>query len=181
MRSSSIAALALSLAASPLSAQTGMLLEITGHAGYTAVDVDKWAGSSANDWTQFASGASAKLFFKGLPTVKFGVEAGYRYFMWYQVVVPFGATTIIREYDISATHYGLVARLSPVPGMSFDAGVGAYAFDGGTDVGGHAALSKSFLSGPKISIPIGLRIDYVADKDAPMTDIGANAGIAIKF
>ena len=179
MRSSSVAALVLSLAVSPLAAQTGMLLEVTGHAGYTAVDVKKWAGPNVNDWTQFASGGSATLFFKGAPTVKLGVEVGYRYFMWYEY--PSGIGPSMYQYDVAATHYGLVARFSLVPGVSFDAGLGGYAFDGGTDVGGHAAISKSFFSGPKFSIPIGLRVDYVADKDAPLTDIGANAGLAIKF
>lgn len=179
MRSSSIAALALLLAVGPLRAQTGMLLEVTGHAGYTAVDVKKWAGPNVNDWTQFASGASAKLFFKSLPTLKLGVEVGYRYFMWYEY--PSGIGPSMYQYDVAATHYALVARFSPVPGTSFDAGVGGFAFDGGTDFGGHAAISKSFFSGPKISIPIGLRLDYIADSDAPMTVVGANAGIAIKF
>lgn len=184
MRSSSIAALALSLSlvtAASMRAQTGMELEITGNAGYTAVDVDKWAGQGAWDWAQFASGGSAKLFFKSVPAGKIGVELGSRYLMWYEFRQPFGSSYVYPQYDVTAMHAALLFRMTLVPGTSFDVGAGVYAFDGGTDGALQLAVSRAFFRGPKFSIPIGLRFDQIIDSDAPMSVIGATAGIGVKF
>lgn len=183
MRSQWIAGLTLTLSlvgTEPLAAQTGMSLEITGSAGYTQVDADKWAGTSANDWTQFASGFSAKLFLKGTPGGKIGIEAGWQYLMWYQINNPFAPPPYL-ERDVSASHYTLLYRFTALPTVNLDLGAGVYMFDGFNDVALHFAASKNLFPGPKLSIPVGIRVDPILDSEAKMVPISAFAGVGIKF
>ncbi len=133
-------------------------LEITGGLGITAVDVNTWAGRSANDWGTLAYWGAARLLFPVGATLRVGVEAGYAYHFWYNYYP--GGVSWVYEYSVSATHVAGLIRLPLGPRVNADLGAGMHFFDGATKIGALGALSYDLVVG-NLVIPIGVRADLI--------------------
>ncbi len=163
----------------PAPARGQVTLEAHGAVGYASVDIDTWAGSSLNDWTQVSSSGYAQVFFGKAGPVALGVEGGYQKFFWYNVRIPFGTTTVLRDRNVTASRVMVVARfqgpMSPVFG---EVALGAHMFDGFTDGGAAAAVGYKMKLGPMLSLPIKVRADLVNDSSTRITAISASAGLS---
>jgi len=117
------------LVATPARAQ--VTVELEAGAGYTVIDIEALAeadGEFAQDWDQFMYRFAARAFFGESSGVKVGVEAGYQYFYWYSVRVPYGDTPIYREYGQDGTTVLGVVRLQS-GGALVDLGAGVALLD----------------------------------------------------
>lgn len=151
-----------------------LLFELSGGVGFTSVDVTKWGGTNATNEEQMLYQFDARVLFLRASGFQLGVEAGYRYFFYYEV--PFGTNMLTR--DVAATRFGAVARRPLASAVSFDVGAAAYMFDGFTDFGVSGALVFRIPAG-KIGIPLHLRTDIVFD-ETTLIGSGATLGIALK-
>jgi hypothetical protein len=183
-----IAALAvLGLAARPVEAQAAkpaapaasrMLVELTGGVGTTVVNVDAWAGTSANDWGTVAYQGTARLFFLSLGRTRIGAEVSYRSYFWYDVFP--GGTSYPYQYDVAGAAISAVARFPLGARMSLDAGAGAYDFESSSEIGVHAAIGYHVTLSPTMTLPIQARLDYVLT-DPSLMPITLNAGIGFRL
>jgi hypothetical protein len=152
-------------------------LEFSGGIGFTSVDHEKWGGALATNEELMLSLFDARLFFASARGFKFGVEGGYRYFMYYEYPTGTGG---YYYYDVDATRIGAVARRPLNAHVSFDVGAAAYMFGDFTDVGLSGALVFNFPVGGKVSLPLHLRTDLVFD-DQLIVGSGATLGLALKW
>ena len=157
-------------------------IELTGHAGYTGVDLDALVeedeieGTFVRDWDQFASGGGIQFFFTEANNISIGGEIMYQYLYWYQVRVPFGSQPITREYDVD------LIRLTPIARF----GSGMFAFDAGPEINFIDGVNLGLmLAGnifipitEKISIPIRARVD-VFNYIVLTAPISLNVGIKV--
>ena len=154
-------------------------LEISGGAGFTAVNVEKWYGSSSpRNEEQMLGLFDARLLFANAAGFRLGIEGGYRYFFYYEV--PSGVGSNMYYYDVEAYRIGGVARRPFNANVALDLGGAAYMFDGYTNMGLSAAIVFSFPIAGKVSIPLHLRTDLVFD-DELMIGSGATLGIGVKW
>ena len=185
---SAVIGTALMMLAAPAAAQVpgpkpggaGLLLEVVGGVGTTVVDVDKWAGTTNTaDWGTVAYGGTARLFFLPLGArARLGAEVGYLYLFWWSVPAP--GQSYNYTYDATASRASGVVRWSLGPRAALDAGVGAYVFDGGTDIGAHLAAGYHVPLGPKLTLPVQVRADYLLDDPAPLV-IALHVGLGFRL
>lgn len=170
----SMAAVVLS---APNLAAAQIKLEAHGSAGYSQVDVDKWAGSNALDWDQFSSGFHLQGWYRPPDRNRFslGIEWGYQYLLFYQV--RYGIYPLDRDVDATRV-MGLLRLPSTGRAVFMDVGVGAYFFDDFTDLALTAAVGKSFGLGPKLHLPVKFRADVIFDEDATIIPFGVTVGVA---
>jgi len=171
-----LAAAAITLSTASLNAQQRFTIEGFGGIGYTQMDIDKWAGSTALDWSQFFHQYGARFFFTRLSRFTVGVEVAYQEYAWYQV--NFGTSNL--EYWPGATHLAGVLRI-PVGKLVADVGAGAYMFDGGTDIGAHGAIGYRFALAPAIGLLVQARADIIPDPDAMLLPVGITASLSYGF
>jgi hypothetical protein len=158
------------------SAQRSITLEVSGGAGFTSVDVQKWGGASAMNEEQVTTAVDVRGFFLNAGGFQFGAEAGYRYLFYYEV--PFGTTTLYR--DVDATRIGAVARRQVGRFVSVDAGAAAYLFEDFTDLGLSGALVFMIPIGSRLSAPIHLRADAIFDDQLILAPAGT-IGLSLKL
>ncbi len=152
--------------------------EVTGGVGYTAVDVDTWAGKPANDWNTLAYWGAARLLLPMGSSLRLGVEVGYHYHFWYHAY-PGGTVSWVYQYDVAATHVAGMVRFPVGTHFSADLGAGLHLFDAGAKPGVLAALSYDIPVG-NLAIPIGVRADYVLTNPA-LLPIVLNTGVRFSF
>ena len=167
----------------PAASATAQSIELSGGLGYTAVDLDAWVGSGAiaQDWNQFMSQVYVQLHLTDLGPMTLGIEAGYQYFFWTSVRVPYGDFPIFRDHSTCAVRLMATGRLPLASGFFADLGAGAYLFEDWTAWGLTAALGRQFALTPQLSVPVKLRTSVVLDADAPMLPLGLSAGLAYQF
>jgi hypothetical protein len=153
-----------------------IVLEISGGAGFTSVDVDKWGGGNVRNEEQMLTAVDMRGFFLSAGGFQFGAEAGYRYFLYYEV--PFGTTTLYR--DVDANRFGVVARRPLSRFMSVDIGTAMYQFGSFTDFGLSGALVAHIPLGAKLTLPVHFRTDFVMDSDAQIVAPALTAGLSYK-
>jgi hypothetical protein len=190
MKRSIVVAALLLVVASPCVAQSGgqaqqagaqassareLLFEIGGGIGYTQVDHEKWGGAGATNEELMLYLFDARLLFLKAGGFHLGLEAGHRYFFYYEV--PFGSTTLTR--DVAATRLGAVARRPLGSAVELDLGAAAYMFEDFTDMGVSAALVFRFPIAGKITLPLQLRTDLVFDEQM-IIGSGATLGLAFR-
>jgi hypothetical protein len=159
------------LVAAPAWAQ--VTVELEAGAGYTVVDIETMAendGEFARDWGQFMYRFAARAFFGESSGLKVGAEAGYQYFYWYSVRVPYGDTPIYREYDHSGTTVLGVVRLEGGPAL--------------VDLGAGVALVDE--TRPMISASVGANVfaglSVWGRVDATLTgQVAAPVGVAVSY
>jgi hypothetical protein len=155
------------------------VLEIEGGAGYTSVDAQKYSETITplSDWNTTAYTGGARLFFARAGSLRLGAEAGYSYFFWYNT----GAAGYPITREPHATRVGAVARAALSPRIAADAGVAAYIFPGGTVVGANAALGYFVPLGPKLSIPVRVRVDVPFTSAAMVVGITGTVGLSYRY
>jgi hypothetical protein len=155
------------------------VLEVEGGAGYTSVDAQKWSEtiSPLNDWNTTAYVGGARLLFTRAGKLRVGVDAGYNYFFWY--------TTSAAGYGITrephATRAGVVVRTAMGTRIAADAGAAAYLFPDGTVFGANAALGYFIPAGPRMSIPVRVRVDVPFTSAATAISIAGTLGLSFRF
>lgn len=170
-----ITILVLLLAATPCSAQRS--IEVTGGAGYTAMDVEAWHEGPVNDWNQFMSGFSVRVLPLEVAGLTLGLEGGYRYLTWYSY--RFLSNTL--EVDVAAYPVmGLVrVPLSDFFASEFSGGV--FIFDGGSDPALGAALIGRIPVAASWHVPVRLHTEVVFDAETNLVPLGVQLGIAYDF
>lgn len=164
----------------PVSAQ--MSVEAHGGAGYTSVPIDDWTGRVAYDWNQFMSQGYAQFFFTKLGNILVGAEAGYQYFFWTSVRIPYGYTTIYRTYEADAIRIMVVGRLMLGKGGFFtEFGPALYLFGDYTDFGIAAALGYIIELNDKMYIPIKFKTAYILEEDYGLLPLGLSAGFGLRL
>ncbi|MGH7520304.1 MAG: hypothetical protein ACREMI_03400 [Gemmatimonadales bacterium] len=188
MKRSIVVAALLLVVASPCVAQSGgqaqqagspasrreLLFEVGGGIGYTQVDLEKWGGATATNEELMLYLFDARLLFLNAGGFHLGLEAGHRYFFYYEV--PFTPSTLTR--DVAAMRLGAVARRPLSSAVSLDLGAAAYMFEDFTDMGVSAALTFRFPVAGKFSIPLQVRTDLVFDEQMI---IGSGATLGLSF
>jgi len=159
------------LVATPARAQVSVELEAG--AGYTVIDIEALAegyGEFAHDWNQFMYRFAARAFFGPPSGLRIGAEAGYQYFYWYSVLVPYGDYPIYREYDQEGTTVLGVVRLKSGRAL--------------VDLGAGVALLDE--TRPMISASVGANVfaglSVWARADAILTgQFAAPVGVAVSY
>lgn len=152
-------------------------LEAYGHIGYTACDIDEWAGIGTSDWNQFMSGGYAQAWFLKFGNITVGGEFGYDYLLWYKYRVYDPYYTVYRSIDVDATRLMVVGRVPVGEKLFAEFGAGIYMFGDFTDFGLTGGLGYRIQIGDNLYVPIKLRIGVVLDKDTNLLPIGLSAGI----
>lgn len=152
-------------------------VEAYGAIGGTAVDVEKWAGLSPNDWGTGMSGWSLQAFLVGNDVIAGGLEYGYSYLMWYT----FNDGNFNIERNVEANRIMLMGRLFPNKSFLTEFGLGLYLFDGFSDFSVAGGIGYKFNITDQLSIPIKIRVDAVLDPEAFLLPIGINGGVAYRF
>jgi hypothetical protein len=151
-------------------------LEIYGSAGYTQVDVDKWAGSNVLDWDQFTSGFHIQGWYRPSDRSRFsvGAELGYQYLLFYQA--RYGIYRL--DHDVDATRImGLLRLPLGERALFMDVGAGAYLFEDFTDLALTVAVGRAFGLSQRLRVPVKFRADVLFDEDAMMIPFGLTVGL----
>jgi len=152
-----------------------LLFEISGGAGYTGVDIEKWGGSSARNEELGLYQGDVRVFFAERAGYQIGLEGGHRYFMYYEV--PWTPSDL--QYDVSATRVAAVAR-RPITGMlALDVALAMYMFGDFTDLGVSGALAFRIPAG-RITLPLHVRTDVVFDQSATIIAPGVTIGVGFR-
>lgn len=175
LRARMVLLLTLFAPAMPGAAQVSM--ELTGVAGFTAMEVEAWHQSPVNDWEQFMSGFAVRILPLEVAGLGVGLEGGYRYLAWYNYL--FTGSTI--EVDVEA--YPIMGLVRVPLGAYFASELrgGAYVFDGFTDPAVGAALLGRIPITKAWHVPVRLHADIVFDSDTNLVPIGAELGIGYDF
>lgn len=178
------AAAGLAFAAGAAGAQLPPLsVEVHGGIGITMVDHNKWSGytdTNLSDWNTTNYQGYVQLL-GHLKKMDVGLEYGYQYYWWYTYIY-FITQRNYSTIGVNATHAHAVVRFPTGRRMSLELGAGGYFFDAGTDFGGHAALGYTIPVGPKLSIPLQLRMDAILDSEGgTMLPASLTAGLALKL
>ncbi len=155
----------------------GPILEVIGGGGYTFVNNDAWAGSSALDWSNGNYRVGVRAFLPTRGRLQLGAEVAYQDLYWYQL----DATWSYAERSFEPTIVGAVGRLSLQGNMALDFGVAMYKFSGFTDFGPNVALGYFIPIGSRTSIPVQARLDYISDKDGAAVPLQLTAGISYRL
>lgn len=167
------------LPAAPAQAQS---IELSGGLGYTAVDIDAWAaGGVLQDWNQFMSQVYVQVHLLAIGPLTLGVEAGYQYFLYDVVRVPYGDYPITYTRDTAATRVLATGRISLAGGFFADLGAGPYFISGGPNWGVSAAIGRHIALSSKFSIPVKLRTSIVLDDTSHLLPLGLSAGLAYRM
>jgi len=159
--------------------------ELTGGAGYTAIDIeelveqDEVKGTFATDWGQASYGISGQYFFAAKGNIGFGAELMYQYWYWYNVSVPFGTQRIFREYSVSAFKVTPIVRFGTNSSFAFDIGP-EINFSDGIILGILLSANYNIRISDNIEIPIKVRVDII-DQIVVAVPITLNTGIRIKL
>ena len=159
------------LVATPARAQ--VTVELEAGAGYTVIDIEALAegyGEFAQDWDQFMYRFAARAFFGESSGLRIGAEAGYQYFYWYSVRVPYGDYPIYREYSQEGTTVLGMVRLESGRAL--------------VDLGAGVALVDE--TRPMISASVGANVfaglSVWARADATLTgQLAAPVGVAVSY
>ncbi len=157
------------------------VIEIHGGIGYTSVDLEAWAGTEPNEWDQTMSQIEVQYFFSQVGDLTIGVELGYQYFFWYEVVIPFGSTRLFRGRWAEANHLMAIGRYEFNDKLYADVGLGMIYFEDWTDIGLSGALGYRFRANEKLAVPVKFKAGLVLDNDANLIPLGITIGLAYKM
>ena len=157
------------------------IIEVHGGIGYTSVDLEAWAGTEPNEWDQTMTQIEVQYFFSQVGDLTIGVELGYQYFFWYEVVIPFGATRLFRGRSAEANHLMAMGRYELSNKLYADLGLGMIFFEDWTDIGLSGALGYRIKVNEKLTIPVKFRAGIVLDNDANLIPIGISIGLSYKM
>lgn len=152
-------------------------VEVYGSVGYTGVDAEEWAGTTLNDWDQFASGWYLQVFPYSNDIISLGIEYGYSYLLFYT----FNDSFFNISRDVDATRLMAMARLFPDRNLIIEGGLGLYFFDGFSNVALGAGVGYRVDLPNNFSIPIKFRTNFIFDQDASIIQPGLDAGVSYSF
>ena len=157
------------------------VIEVHGGIGYTSVDIEAWAGTEPNEWDQTMSQIEVQYFFSQVGELSIGVELGYQYFFWYEVIIPFGTTRLFSGRSAEANHLMAVGRYEFTDKMFADLGLGMIFFEDFTDYGLSGALGYRIQVNEKLAIPVKFKAGIVLDNDANLIPLGISIGLSYKM
>lgn len=166
-------------------------IDVFAGAGLTAADVERWAGTPLNDWSQFLFDAHAQAFLLALGPTRLGVEVGHSSFMWYSYnacpgcgsegfgEIPGYDIPVYGETSVAASRVLAVARV----GYRFFAelAAGMHMFDGYSDWGGYGALGVRIPLMGRLEVPVKARAGFILDADQNLIPITLSAGLSYRL
>ncbi len=165
-----------------LHAQVG-LLRVEGYygAGYTAVDIDEWAGSVLFDWNLINYGGHASVFFVQAGPFDLGVQLGYQDLFYYETRQELGfGTPVFREFYPGATQLLVVGQLGGNAGFFGEGVAGLYTGEliSGLTIGVGGGY-RIRING-QFGIPIKLRADAIFEEQTLLVVTGYG-GLSYQF
>jgi hypothetical protein len=149
-------------------------------AGHTAADVESWATTRLNDWSQFLFDAHAQALLLGLGPMRLGLEVGHSSFMWYRYnSCPGCASPVYGESSVAATRALAVAQF----GSRFFAEVagGIHMFDGYTNWGGYGGLGVRIPLLGRLELPVKARAGLILNSDENLIPLTLSAGLSYRL
>ena len=146
--------------------------------GYTSVGLEAWAGTNPIDWNQTMYQIDAQYFFSQFGNLSVRVKFGYQYFFWYEIIIPFGSTSLRRTREADANQLMAVSRYKFSDKLYADIGLGTNSFEGGTDIGLSGALGYRFQVNQELTIPVKFKTGLILDSDANLLPLGITIGFA---
>jgi hypothetical protein len=163
-----------------LSAQRS--IELFAGGGVTAGDVGSWAGYPAYDWNETLYDGHAQFLLGGAGGLRFGIEVGYSYLMWYSFNDCPGCPSPTHiERDVSSSRAMAVARFESPTRIFIEVAGGVQHFDDFTDLGGFAGLGYRIPLAGNLELPIKLRAGVILDSDQNLYPIALSAGLSWKL
>jgi hypothetical protein len=103
----------------------------------------------------------------------------YQYLYWYSVAIPYGTTTIYREYNIKAFKITPFVRIGANKSLNFDIGP-ELNFSDGAKLGLLLSGNYYISINDRISIPVKIRADIIKIVTV-IAPISLSTGISINF
>jgi hypothetical protein len=152
------------------------LIEAELLAGYTPVELERWANTrpTSSDQTSYGVKVRAYLIFIGKTRV--GLELGNQHFFTWEQSTQVGSTIVRRINTVAGFNVGVVTRPCDTPRFDCDAGYGFY-FLGDVVPGAHFGMNYVLLKRRRMSIPIGARIDLLFGDQAFALPLALKTGV----
>jgi hypothetical protein len=159
---------------------SGKLVEVEGHFGYTAVELEKWANlTSINNRDLQARGINARWFITrmGRARTRVGIELGSRQLFRYEVVGP----STREQHVVASQHLGVVMRFREARRFNWDAGIGFGFFGGYSLPALHTQGTFALIDRGRFRVPFGGRLDLVLNEQSTALSMSIVSGAAFKF
>jgi hypothetical protein len=170
------------LGAVPIRLSAQRSVELFAGGGMTAGDIGTWSGARLNDWNQTLYDGHAQFFFAGTGGLRFGVEVGHSYLMWYSYnYCPNCDYPQYTESDVSSTRAMAVVRFDSPTRLFFEVAGGVHHIDDFNDLGGFAGVGYRIPLGASLELPIKLRAGVILDSDQNLYPIALSAGLSWKL
>jgi hypothetical protein len=169
-----------SLVFAPAELRAQRSIDIFVGAGHTAADVEGWATTTLNDWSQFLFDGHAQAFLLGLGPARLGVEVGHSTYMWYKYnSCPGCVSPVFGETNVAATRVLAIAQF----GSRFFAelGGGMHMFDGYSNWGGYGGLGVRIPLIARLELPVKARAGFILSSDENLIPITLSAGLAYRL
>jgi hypothetical protein len=156
------------------------LVEVEGHFGYTAVELEKWANrTNINYRDPRALGINARWFITrlGRARTRVGLEVASRRLFRYEITGPF----VREKYVVASQHIGVVLRLRESPKINWDGGMGFDFFGGYSLPSFHTQGTYVLFDRGKFRVPLGGRMDAILNEQSMALSMSIVSGAAFKF
>ena len=156
------------------------LLEVEGHFGYTAVELEKWANLSSISYRDArALGMSARMFITrmGRARTRVGFEVASRRLFRYEITGP----AVREKHIVAAQHLGVVARFREARRFNWDAGLGFDFFGSYSLPGFHTQGTYVLIDRGRFRVPVGGRLACFLNEQSTALSMTVVSGAAFKF
>jgi hypothetical protein len=156
------------------------LVEVEGHVGYTAVELERWANRpNVTNRDSRALGINARWFIgrMGRARTRVGLEVATRRLFRYEVWEP-----MVREKHVVASqHVGVVVRFREASRINWDGGIGFDFFGKYSLPGLHTQGTYVLLDRGRFRLPLGGRLDAALNENTMALSMSIVSGAAFKF
>lgn len=181
-RTLALLAILTALAAVPARLSAQRSIELFAGGGMTAGDIGTWAAQSPYDWNQTLYDGHAQFLLGGAGGLRFGIEVGYSYLMWYSFNYCQGcASPEYTERDVSSSRVMAVARFDSPTRLFLEVAGGVQHFDDFNDLGGFAGIGYRIPLSGNLELPIKLRAGVILDSDQNLYPIALSAGLSFRL
>jgi len=161
----------------PVKLISQVTVEANAGIGGTITNVENWAGISLHDWGNFGGGFNAQVHRQVFNRFHVGAEAGFRYFLWYELP----AASSYGDIDVDAFYLMAKCRYFFNDNIHTEIGIGPYFFGDFIDIGLAAVLGYRIMINRHISIVPKLGTGIIIDSDASLIPINLTIGASYKI
>ncbi|MBL6950539.1 MAG: hypothetical protein ISR57_07850 [Bacteroidales bacterium] len=181
----------------PQNTQGQMIVEVSGGAGYSFMNVEAWTGYNPDsyindikldDWSQLMYQVYLQFYpLNFFGRLAIGVEGGYQNYLSYDLKERYddgsgqGWKKRYREDRYSAWRVLILARGYIVKGFFAEVGGGMYFVRDYIEWGGEVSLGYEIKLTKNLYLPIKVRTEFIFDSDGNIIAPGATFGLAFHF